>query len=92
MKVRQTWAYKLCYLVGVIGLLVTLPSCDALDDIIGPTLVTVRLVNTGDFAVDVELYYHDEQLTPEILLTRNWRTTGVDRPGRRDQDLLPKLR
>ena len=69
MKVRQTWAYKLCYLVGVIGLLVTLPSCDALDDIIGPTLVTVRLVNTGDFAVDVELYYDNEQLTPEILLT-----------------------
>ena len=69
MKVKQTLPLKLCYLVGVIGFLGTLPSCDALDDIIGPTLVTVRLVNTGDFPVEVELYYDDEQLTPEVLLT-----------------------
>ena len=69
MKVKQTLGCRLCYLVGVAGLLCILPSCDAIDDIIGPTMVTVRLVNTGDFAVEVELYYDDEQLTPEVLLT-----------------------
>ena len=44
-------------------------GCDALLGILGPTSVTVLLVNTGDFDVSVELYISDEQDVPSFLIT-----------------------
>jgi len=42
-------------------------GCDALVFLL-PSTVTVRLVNNGDFSVDGELYYDDDQDTIDTLL------------------------
>ncbi len=42
-------------------------GCDALVLLL-PRTVTVRLVNNGDFSVDGELYYDDDQDTVDTLL------------------------
>jgi len=55
-------------LVLVTVLVAPLAGCDALQDIIGANTVTVRLVNEGDFDVDVTLYYYDHQEVEEALL------------------------
>ncbi len=41
-------------------------GCDALVLLL-PRTVTVRLVNNGDFSVDGELYYHDDESALDLL-------------------------
>jgi hypothetical protein len=56
----------------VVGL-VLLPlcaSCDALLGFLPPNQTTVRLVNNGDFEVQVELYVGDQQEVPRDVLTQ----------------------
>ena len=58
-------------------------GCDSLSGLIGflgPTVVTVELVNNSDFAVEGELFYDDEDDTIEELLEEN---------GTRRQFVLP---
>ncbi|RJP34314.1 MAG: hypothetical protein C4547_11095 [Phycisphaerales bacterium] len=43
-------------------------GCDALSFLLTNT-VNVRFVNDGEFAVDAVVFIHDEQDTPEFLLT-----------------------
>ena len=49
--------------------LLSVAGCDALLNPLGLDIVTVKVVNNGDFAIVVEIYYADEQLIPEALLT-----------------------
>lgn len=68
------------------GLVVTAAGCDALRAFIDflPTQETrVELVNNGDFPVEVELYYDEEQDIPESLLTTDagTRLTYTIEPG-----------
>jgi len=49
--------------------LLSVAGCDGLLDPLGPDIVTVKVVNDGDFAIVVEIYYASEQLIPEALLT-----------------------
>lgn len=54
-------------------------GCDALSalvDALLPRVVTVELVNDGDFSVEGSLFYDDDQDTIEALLTQ----TGTERP------------
>jgi len=44
-------------------------SCDGLLNPLGADIVTVNVVNNGDFPIVVEIYYAGEQLIPESLLT-----------------------
>ncbi len=53
-------AMSLCVGCGLLGLLA---------DQIQPKTVTVRLVNDGDYAVEVELFIADNQDLPEDVLT-----------------------
>lgn len=48
---------------------VALFGCQSILEILQPRIVQVHLVNRGDFAVDILLYYHEEQLIPKELLT-----------------------
>lgn len=51
------------YAMGTIGVLlsaVAVPGCDVIDAL-GPTEVTVTLVNDGDFPVEVRIYISDDQ-------------------------------
>ncbi len=55
-------------LIAVLAL--PLMSCDSLTDFLLPTTVTVSLVNASpDYAVEVTLYYDDEDDLPEVILT-----------------------
>ncbi len=49
--------------------LLSVAGCDALLNPLGLDIVTVKVVNNGDFPIVVEIYYADEQLIPEALLT-----------------------
>lgn len=62
----------------VATLLVLVAGCDALTALLGtlqPRLVTVRLVNNSDFAVEGVLYYDNDQDTIEAVLVE----TGTER-------------
>ena len=54
--------------VLIVGFGLPLSGCDALTEILLPNSVTVSLVNDSDFAVDVTIFYDDEQDTIESLL------------------------
>ncbi|MCO6436486.1 MAG: hypothetical protein J5J06_05310 [Phycisphaerae bacterium] len=58
------------WIAGLAGCLLLLNSgCDALIGILEPNNISVTLVNSTSFDVDVELYYSDVQEIPELLLT-----------------------
>ena len=59
--------YRVLLVLAVV-FIVPLSGCDGLDGIIGANTVTVRLINQGDFDVDVTLYYYDHQEVEEELL------------------------
>ncbi|MCH7701009.1 MAG: hypothetical protein IID37_04910 [Planctomycetes bacterium] len=53
--------------LGVILSAVALPGCDVIDAL-GPTKVTVALVNDGDFPVEVRIFIDDDQNVLETLI------------------------
>lgn len=46
-------------------------SADDIADLLEPETTSVRLVNNGDFPVEVEIYIDDEQDIPESVLTES---------------------
>lgn len=56
-------------LFGAAALLPLLSGCSALLGLLTPSSTTVRLVNDGDFDVEVALYYDDDQNVLEAALT-----------------------
>lgn len=68
---KKTWRLTRIPLGIILFAWSLLPGCDALSGLIGvlqPNLVTVQLVNNGDFAVEGELFYDDEDDTIEEVL------------------------
>ncbi len=67
MKRYGVWALiaGLLFSVGVLSG----ADCSGLLNPLGLDIVTVRVVNNGDFPIVVEIYYAGEQLIPEGLLT-----------------------
>jgi len=70
LKSKELWLT-----IPGVGILVTvsglLSGCDALSGLLGvlaPNQVTVQLVNHGDFAVEGELFYDNEDDTIEVIL------------------------
>ncbi|MBN1345685.1 MAG: hypothetical protein JXQ73_23535 [Phycisphaerae bacterium] len=51
------------------AVLASLAGCGVIGDLLQPTTVTVRLVNNGDFDVDVVLYISGNQDVAKALLT-----------------------
>ncbi len=49
--------------------LALVPGCDSLIGLVAPNTTSVRLVNNGDFAIEVVLYIDDRQEIPRALLT-----------------------
>ncbi len=73
---RKKMTRKQLLVVGTLSALVA--GCDALTPLLGalqPNLVTVELVNNGDFAVQGTLFYDDDQDTIEEVLVE----TGTER-------------
>ena len=53
----------------VAAFLALVPGCDSLIGLVAPNTTSVRLVNSGDFAIEVVLYIDDKQEIPRALLT-----------------------
>ena len=53
--------------VTIVGLILPLAGCEALVGLLEPTSVTVSLVNTSDYDVEVQLLISDEQDIPEFM-------------------------
>lgn len=51
-----------------IGMLIPLTGCPGLIDILNPAQTTIRLVNNGDFDVDLVVYYDEDQNVIEDLI------------------------
>jgi len=69
-------ARKQFFIIG--SLLVLVAGCNSLTAVLGtlqPNLVTVELVNNSDFAVEITLFYDDDQDTIEEILVE----TGTER-------------
>ncbi len=69
--------------LAMAGLLLLSPAitgCDALS-FLQPTVVSVLFVNDGDFPVDAVVFVHDEQDTPEFLLTEVGEEINVSIPA-----------
>lgn len=56
-------------LIAVVCVLSFVSGCSFLGGLLGPTTTSVRLVNDGDFDVEVVLYYGDDQDALEEILT-----------------------
>jgi hypothetical protein len=53
--------------VAIAGLILPLAGCEALVGLLEPTSVTVSLVNTSEYDVEVTLLLSDEQDIPEFM-------------------------
>ena len=53
----------------VAAFLALVTGCDSLIGLVAPNTTSVRLVNSGDFAIEVVLYIDDNQEIPRALLT-----------------------
>jgi hypothetical protein len=61
--------YRWWVFVAVLGALCA--GCEAIIGFLQPRTVTVRLVNDGDFAVNVRLFFDDDQDLPRSVLTED---------------------
>jgi hypothetical protein len=68
MRNSRTATAGLSLLVTTVGGTLGCNALGDIGDIIFPRRITVRLVNPGDFPVEVNLFYGDEQDTIEDLL------------------------
>ncbi len=53
---------------AALALLIPLTGCPGLIDLLNPARTTVRVVNNGDFDVDVVIYYDEDQNVLEDLI------------------------